>query len=189
MLVHTMTVEETNEAPVDMKALQAPLREAYLKDVSAALVTDHARSHSSKVPATDPLYGQIAFADPNNTTLDIALHKGVGGRSDLPVPGDILCAAIASCLDSTMRVVANFLGVEFETLEVAVDADVDLRGTLRMDQTVPVAFQDIRVAVTMTPQGDVPEATLNVILAAAEQSCVVLQTLKTPPAISVERNG
>jgi hypothetical protein len=34
-------------------------------------------------------------------------HTAVGGESDYPVPGELLCAAVASCLDSTIRTIAN----------------------------------------------------------------------------------
>ncbi len=181
----------TTEKPAttDMKQRQAPLRETYVRTPEAAVVTDHARSVSDQIPATQPLAGEIEFADPSRTRLRIALHKGVGGTSDGPVPGDILCAAIASCLDSTIRVIANMLGVQLASLEVAVEADVDLRGTLKMNTDVPVGFSDIRIAVRMEPAHNVPAQTLDAILAAAEQSCVVMQTLRHAPRIELSRTA
>lgn len=178
---------KTNETAIDMKARQAPLRETYTRLPAAAQIIDHATTCSDTIPATDPLYGEIEFGDPNRTRLPISLHQGVGGQSDLPVPGELFSAAIASCLDSTIRVIANMLGVRFKRLEVKVDCSVDLRGTLRMDPNVPVAFQSIQISATMVPNGNIPAATLDAILAAAEQSCVVLQTLQSSPQISVQR--
>lgn len=172
---------------VDIKALQLPLRETYARLPSAAQITDHARTRCDTVPANQPLYGTVEFGDPNRTRLPIALHEGVGGRSDQPVPGELLCGAVASCLDSTIRVIANMFGVSIRTLEVEVSADVDLRGTLRMDPLVPVAFQSLRVDANIVPEGDVPSAHLDAILAAAEQSCVVLQSLRQSPEITVAR--
>lgn len=179
----------TTEKPIttDMKQRQAPLRERYTQAPAAAVVTDHARSSRETVPTADPLRGEIVFSDPANTRLPVALHAGVGGTSAGPVPGDILCAAIASCLDSTIRVIANMLGVSLAELEVAVEADVDLRGTLKMNPEVPVGFSDIRLAVRMEPVGPVPAPTMDAILAAAEQSCVVMQTLRRCPQIEVTR--
>jgi len=179
----------TTEKPaaIDMKLRQAPIRQTYAQTPEAAVVTDHARSVSDSVQATEPLAGEIAFDDPTGARLKVALHKGVGGTGEGPVPGDILCAAIASCLDSTIRVIANMLGVKLARLEVAVESDVDLRGTLRMDPGVPVGFSDIRVTVAMEPAGDTPPATLDAILTAAEQSCVVMQTLRRAPTIQLTR--
>lgn len=179
---------QTRLEQVDIKALQLPLRETYARLPSAAQITDHARTRCDRVPADQPLYGEVEFGDPNRTRLPIALHDGVGGRSDQPVAGELLCGAVASCLDSTIRVIANMFGVSIHTLEVEVTAEVDLRGTLRMDPSVPVAFQSLRVAASIVPNGDVPEAHLDAILTAAEQSCVVLQSLRRPPEITVARH-
>ena len=172
---------------VDMKARQMPLREHYVCTPFAALISDHATTRCDTVRPGQPLYGEVEFGDPGATRLPISLHKGVGGQSDLPVPGELLSAAVASCLDSTIRVIANMFGLELQTLEVHVDAKVDLRGTLRMDPDVSVAFQDIDISVNIVPVQDVPEAHLEAIVAAAEQSCVVLQTLRNPPEISLSR--
>lgn len=173
----------------DMRALQAPLRADYERHPEHATVTDYARTCSRQIPADQPLYGMLTFKDPANTQFPIALHTGVGGRGELPVPGDILCAAVASCLDSTIRVIANFLSVSISELTVEVEADADLRGTLRMSNDVPVAFSDLRIYVTMIPRGDVPPDTITAILNAAEASCVVLQTLRNPPRISVSHQS
>ncbi|NQY14568.1 MAG: OsmC family protein [Henriciella sp.] len=177
----------TKPASVDMKSRQAPLREGYVRMPTTAQITDHATTRSDRIQPDQPIYTEIEFGDANRTRLPIALHKGVGGNSDLPVPGELLCAAIASCLDSTIRVISNMFGLAIETLEVHAEAEVDLRGTLRMDPNVPTAFQKISVSVNLVPRDEVPKEHLDAIVSAAEQSCVVLQSLRTPPQIDVER--
>lgn len=172
---------------VDMKGRQAPLRESYIRQPAAAQITDHATTRCDRIRPEDPLYTEVEFGDVNRSRLPVSLHKGVGGLSDLPVPGELFSAAIAGCLDSTIRVIANMFGLQIETLEVNVEADVDLRGTLRIDPKVQTAFQDIRVTVNLVPVTNVPKPHLDAIIAAAEQSCVVLQTLRTPPRISIKR--
>lgn len=170
---------------IDMKTRQIPLRQEYTEDGSKALVTDHAKSRSDLIPTTNPLYGMVEFNGFENDPLKISLHSGVGGHSDLPVPGDLLCGAIAGCLDSVIRVAANMVGIKLREVEVHVEADVDLRGTLLMDTNVPVGFKDIRINTHIVPEGEVRPALLQAILAAAERSCVVLQTLKNPPKITL----
>lgn len=176
----------TQPATVDMKSRQAPLRESYEFMPNAAQISDHATTRCDRVHPDQPLYAEIEFGDANRTRLPIALHQGVGGHSDFPVPGELFSAAIASCLDSTIRVISNMFGLAIKTLEVHVEAEVDLRGTLRMDPNVPTAFQKISVSVNLVPRGEVPKEHLDAIVAAAEQSCVVLQSLRTPPQISVD---
>ena len=175
----------TKPATVDMKSRQLPLRERYAETPSAAFISDHATTRCDRVQPDQPLYGEIEFGDTNRTRLPISLHQGVGGQTDLPVPGELFCAAIASCLDSTIRVIANMFGLAIKTLEVHVEAQVDLRGTLRMDPNVPTAFQQIHISVNLIPVSAVPKAHLGAIIAAAEQSCVVLQSLRTPPQITI----
>ncbi len=62
-----------------------------------------------------------------------------------------------------------------------------MRGTLRADKSVPVAFQKFEVGVSMKPAGFVPGRMLDKLLQAAEYSCVVIQTLRQGPEISVIR--
>ncbi len=63
-------------------------------------------------------------------SVPVGVHRAVGGPHDMPTPGDLLCAALASCQDSAVRMVANRLGVEILALEVRVTAQVDVRGAL-----------------------------------------------------------
>lgn len=72
------------------------------------------------------------------------IHRAVGGYHDAPNPGDILCAALASCLDSTIRIIADRLGITLTSLEVDVTAEVDVRGTLVVNRDIPVGFQAMR---------------------------------------------
>ena len=148
---------------VEMKVRQAPLRESYMRLPSAAQISDHATTRCDRIDPGQPLYTEVEFGDVNRTRLPLSLHQGVGGQSDLPVPGELLSAAIAGCLDSTIRVIANMFGLKLQTLEVHVEADVDLRGTLRMDPAVPIAFQQLKVQVNIVPASQVPPEHLDAI--------------------------
>ena len=64
--------------------------------------------------------------------VPVGVHRTIGGLHDAPTPGYILCAALAACQDSSVRMVANILGITLEYLEVEVTGDVDVRGTLAM---------------------------------------------------------
>lgn len=67
----------------------------------------------------------------------------MGGDHDLPNPGDLLSAALAACLDSTIRIIADRNGVVLDHLVVDVRSEVDVRGTHMVDTSVPVGFQGI----------------------------------------------
>jgi len=183
--VKNTSAAEIAPQQIVMRERQAALKELYATDLVTAIVTDHARSVSINVPPAQPLYGTVELGEASPQLLDIALHEGVGGHSDLPVPGDLFCGAIAGCLDSVIRVIANHLGIELKDLEVLVEADVDLRGTLMVSPSVPVGFQKIRVDVRLTTAEELAESMFKTILATAERCCVVLQSLRNPPTIEL----
>jgi uncharacterized OsmC-like protein len=115
--------------------------------------------------------------------VPIGTHAAVGGPHDAPTPGDMLCAALAACQDSAVRMVANLLGIELTHLEVRVTAKADVRGAMAMDPSVPVGFQYIRCDVHLSAKEGTPPDLLQKLYAAAERCCVVQQTLKSPPAV------
>jgi uncharacterized OsmC-like protein len=168
---------------VDVRARQAPLRARYRRNPAAALVVDRAVVHSEGLH--DPLHGRVRAGSTAQADIDFAVHRAIGGGQQAPVPGDLLCAALASCQESALRMVANAYGVVIEALSVQVDATVDVRGTLGMDPAVPVAFQAMRVAVQLRVAADTPPQRLRHMCRAAERACVVLQTLRHGVEVTV----
>jgi len=174
---------------INMKARQAPLMMLYKQDASQAMIVDSARTSSDQTTPLHPFYSQVIFGDGVPARQAVGVHKAVGGKSDFPNPGEILSAAIASCLDCTIRIISNRLGIALTELEVAVDAKVDVRGTLQVDRDVSVGFETIDVDVKISAQPGISQSQLDMIVTAAEQSCVVLQTLRNPPEINLSCAG
>jgi uncharacterized OsmC-like protein len=77
-----------------------------------------------------------------------------------------------------LRIIADRLEIPIANLEVSTRAEVDVRGTLLVDRNVPVGFQQIKCQVRLTPEANVPPEKVKMLQAAAEHSCVVLQTLR-----------
>lgn len=78
--------------------------------------------------------------------------------------------------------VAVAMGVPTRTIDVFVEGDVDLRGTLAIDADAPVGAERISLRIEV----DAPEATdeqLAALFDRTERYCVVLQTLRSPPPI------
>jgi uncharacterized OsmC-like protein len=170
-----------------MRTRQEPLTQMYAKQPEHAWITDHAATRSTNVPASTALYTEVLPG--SGPAYPIGVHKAVGGESDFPTPGDILCAAMASCLDSCIRIIASRLGVKLTALRVDVEANIDVRGTLRVDDAIPVGFQNITMRVDIAAEDQVTDQMLDIILTAAEYSCVVVQTLRNAPEITIERVG
>lgn len=159
-----------------VKQRQDPLRARYRSMAADARITDCART----VPdgGADPFHGVVVPGKGQGAQWRFGIHRAVGGYHDLPNPGDLLCAALASCLDATLRMVADRLEIRIQSVQVAVDAELDVRGTLLVDRSVPVGFQRMRCCVHLQPSDDADPAKVQMLLAAAEHSCVVLQTLR-----------
>ena len=166
---------------ISVQERQRPLRARYKTDPAAAWVTDHARTRSAD--PRDPFHFIVEPGD--GVQLPVGVHRAVGGPYDAPCPGDILCAALAACQESSIRMVANLLGVELAALTVEVAAEVDVRGALGMDPLVPVGFQTLRCDVHLKAQEGTPAELLARLRAGAERCCVVLQTLRQPPPVQV----
>jgi uncharacterized OsmC-like protein len=164
-----------------VQAAQKPLRATYKIDPAKAMVTDHARTQGN-LPA-DPFHFKVEPMDGCGVVVPIGTHAAVGGPHDAPTPGDMLCAALAACQDSSVRMVANLLGVELTALEVKVSATVDVRGTLAVDLSTPVGFQAMTCDIRYSVKDGTPDELLLKLQAAAQRCCIIQQTLKAPPPV------
>jgi uncharacterized OsmC-like protein len=173
--VDTLTLAAHSSA---LRKDQGALRKRYRVDAPGeALVTDTATSVARA--GDSPMWGSVQIgASGFDVTAPVGVHRAVGGRHDLPVPGDILCAALVACMDTTIRILSNNLGIPLASLEVAVQADCDVRGTLLVDPTVRVGFNAMRVGVKAVPGPGVTPKQVERLVQMAETCCVVLHTLK-----------
>ena len=165
-----------------VRNIQAPLRSRYKETPSIAMVTDHARTCG--VDPTDPFHSIVEPMDGSGVLVPVGVHRAVGGLHDAPTPGDLLCAALAACQDSAVRMVANRLGVEILALEVRVTAQVDVRGALGMEADVPVGFQSMSCDIDLKVNEGTPSKLLDSLRFAAQRCCVVQQTLHHPPPVT-----
>jgi uncharacterized OsmC-like protein len=160
---------------------QASLRRQYKQTPALAMVTDHARTCGTD-PA-DPFHSLVEPMDGCGVSVPVGVHRAVGGLHDAPTPGDMLCAALAACQDSAVRMVANRLGIEITALEVRVTAQVDVRGALGIAADVPVGFQSMTCDIDLKVEEGTPAKLLDVLSSAAQRCCVVQQTLHQPPPV------
>ncbi|MGH2516715.1 MAG: OsmC family protein, partial [Ktedonobacterales bacterium] len=80
------------------------------------------------------------------------------------------------------QMVAESMGIATERIQVTVEGDLDLRGTLGIDATVPVGFTAIRAHFDIVAPTATPEQ-LASLREKAERYCVVMSTLRSAPAI------
>jgi uncharacterized OsmC-like protein len=166
------------------KQRQDPLRERYRTAPDEARIADSAKTVMNG--SEGPFHATVVAGNEHGASWCVGIHRAVGGYHDRPNPGDILCAALASCFHSTLRLIADRLEIPVAALEVSAHADVDVRGTLLVDRNVPVGFQKIRCQVRVNPGANVPPEKVKILLAAAEHSCVVLQTLRNGVSVKTQ---
>jgi len=162
---------------MDIRARQDPLKKRYQTAPEQAMITDRGRTISRDL--ADPVH---VWANPGSQDYGVqwllGIHEAVAGLHDLPNPGDLLCLALATCMDSVVRMIANRHGITLEALEVDVRGNVDVRGTLRVSPKVPVGFQGMRCEIRIQPGPGADPQRVERLLEAAEYSCVNLQTLR-----------
>jgi len=172
-----------------VKVRQERLGEHYREASADAWIRDRARTVYNR--DNDPFHGVLLAGEHDVSELRFGIHRALGGDHDLPNPGDILCAALAACLDATLRMIADRLAVPIRFLEVSVTGDLDARGPLKLEPGVPAGFQAMTCQVTLEPGGDAAAPQVAMLAAAAEQCCVVLNTLRNGVSVvtHVERRA
>lgn len=172
-----------NQETVDVRERQLPLYDRYGESPEDAMITDRAVATGSV--DLDPFHGLVEPGSQDyGVSWEYGIHRAVGGFHDAPNPGDVLCAALAACLDSTIRIVAGRLNVALEKLDVVVAADVDVRGTLVVDEDVHVGFQSMECQVGLRAEDGTDPELVKTLVEVAEHSCVNLHTLRS--GVSVE---
>lgn len=157
-----------------LKSMQAPLKQKYKDDPSAALVTLRAEGRAA---------GLSCKVATGRAIVEAGLHPATGGDGSLVCSGDMLLEALVACAGVTLRAVATAIGVELRDATVSAEGDLDCRGTLGVTKDAPVGFRDIRLRFTLDT--DAPEDQRATLIRLTERYCVVLQTLRNPPPISV----
>jgi uncharacterized OsmC-like protein len=161
----------------ELRALQAPLKEAYRTAPERAMVTLRA----------DGTLDQAAISchvETGRALVEAGLHPATGGTGLLACSGDLLLQALVACAGVTLRAVATALAIPIRGGSVHAEGDLDFRGTLGVARDAPVGFQTIRLRFAVdTDAGAEQLATLEKL---TERYCVVLQTLRSSPTVSVQ---
>ena len=160
---------------------QVSLRAQYMETPELAMVSDEARTCG--IDPSDPFHSRVKPMLGNDVAVPFGVHRAVGGPYDAPCPGDLLCAALAACQDSSIRMVANLMGIELTALEVQVKATADLRGAMGLQKDVPVGFQSITCNIHLEAKEGTPPGMLDKLHIAAQRCCVVGQTLQNSPTV------
>src|ERR1700719_4041947 len=123
---------------MDIRSVQKPLKDEYRKDPNKSRITLTARGGQTETPIA-------CSVDIGRTIYQAQAHTGVGGTGTAACSGDLLLGALAACAQITCQMVATAMGIPFKQIEVEVEGDLDLRGTLGLSKDVPVGFETIHL--------------------------------------------
>ena len=160
----------------ELKAAQAPIKENYRKDPGAAVITLKAEGELGSEAL-------VCSVDTGRAMVEAGLHPATGGDGLSACSGDMLLQALVACAGVTLVAVATALGIELKGGQVRAEGDLDFRGTLGVDKETPVGFRDIRLDFNLDTDAD--EESLATLLKLTERYCVVYQTIRAAPPITV----
>jgi len=160
----------------ELRALQAPLKKQYREQPKTA------RTPTCAEAILDPDRVACRVHSWGGET-DAGLHPGTGGDGSLACSADMLLEALVACAGVTVSAVATAMGVKLRGGRVFAEGHWDARGTLGVDREAPVGVTDI--ALTFELDTDADAATVQRLVELTERFCVIYQTLRAPPRLSV----
>ncbi len=163
---------------------QAPLRRTYLDDPQRALSVKWAATKSGA--GADAFHSVVEIGKGYGVSQRLGIDHMVGGDHDLPNPADLLCAALAACEDSAVRMIADLLGIQILDLRVEVVGEVDVRGALAIDRSVKVGFRSMNCRVHLRVPQNTEQPRLAALRKQSEASCVNLDTLRSGVPVGVD---
>ena len=158
-----------------LKSLQAPIKERYKQDPSAALITLRAHGRIGE--------GIACRVDTGKALVEAGLHPATGGSGTQACSGDMLLEALVACAGVTLRAVATAIGVNLKDAKVTAEGDLDFRGTLGVAKDAPVGFREIRLQFALDT--DASDEQKKKLIELTERYCVVLQTIRNSPPVKI----
>jgi uncharacterized OsmC-like protein len=160
----------------ELRATQAPIKDRFKTDPKSAMITLQAKGSIDN--------DGIACKVETGRALAIAgLHPATGGSGLELCSGDMLLEALVACAGVTLKSVATAVEIPLRAGHVIAEGDLDFRGTLGIDKEAPVGFAEIRLRFDVDT--DAPQDKLDLLLKLTERYCVVYQTIRNGPRVSV----
>lgn len=160
-----------------LRAMQAPLKDKYRAEPEAALITLKAQGRIGE--------GITCKVETGRALAEAGLHPATGGDGLSLCSGDMLLEALVACAGVTLGAVATAIGVNLRDARIRAEGDLDFRGTLGVAREAAVGFKDIRLYFDLDTDATADQ--LASLMKLTERYCVVYQTLRQPPAITVSQ--
>jgi uncharacterized OsmC-like protein len=116
--------------------------------------------------------------------IEVDTPSEMGGTDNFASPQEYLLAALNACMTARFTALCALEGLEIYRLEIATEGELDLRGSLGVDASVPCGFSGL--ATTVTVRGpETPEA-YGRIFAAVLATSANLANLTQPVRVAAD---
>jgi uncharacterized OsmC-like protein len=159
----------------ELRSIQKPLKEQYREQPNTAMITLKAHGKVGE--------GVTCSIQTGKALVEAGLHPATGGTGMSVCSGDMLLEALVACAGVTLASVSTALEINIRDAVVRAEGDLDFRGTLGVSKETPVGFQNIRLHFDLDT--DASEEQISKLIALTERYCVVFQTLRQSPQMSV----
>jgi uncharacterized OsmC-like protein len=163
---------------IELKSLQAPLKEKYKTDPDSAIITLRAAGKLGE--------GVSCSVETGRAMVEAGLHPATGGTGMLACSGDLLLQALVACAGVTLSAVATAIGIEIREGSVKAAGDLDFRGTLGVSKEAPVGFMAIRLEFNLDT--DATPEQMESLSKLTERYCVVYQTITRGVPVETKYN-
>ena len=158
---------------IELKNLQAPLKQKYREDPLAAFITLKAQGDINE--------GISCSIETGKAIVQAGLHPATGGTGMLACSGDLWLQALVACAGVTLRAVSTAIGIDIRSGSIKAEGDLDFRGTLGVSKEVPVGFKAIRLLFDL--ETNATNEQMESLAKLTERYCVVYQTITSGAAI------
>ena len=161
----------------ELRAMQAPIKERYKTDPSAAVITLKAKGSIDNEG--------IACKVETGRALAVAgLHPATGGSGLELCSGDMLLEALVACAGVTLKSVATARRGAAARPATSSPRAISIFAARSASTRKPrSASREIRLRFDVDT--DAPQDKLDLLLKLTERYCVVYQTIKNGPKVSV----
>jgi uncharacterized OsmC-like protein len=162
----------------ELRALQAPLKQRYRDNADSARIPARAEG---RLDMQDIACTVRSWRGDTNA----GLHEAAGGSGALACSADMLLEALVACAGVTLRAVATAMAIPLRGGRIVAEGVWDARGTLGIDKAAPVGLTEVSLAFELETDAD--ESKVARLIDTTERYCVIFQTLRNPPRLSVSQ--
>ena len=108
------------------------------------------------------------------------------GNNEAANTGEFLLHALAGCVTTSTILHATARGIKIEAISTELEGDVDVQGALGLNDSVPVAFSQIRM--NMTVSADCSTEDLDDLMEFAKSHSPIFNSVSRPVPIQIAWN-